>query len=274
MANIDRPSFIAERSSVSESSSVEKANQNCNCFRNVRDMHAPHLMRKVMNHTSSTWFKSIRDDHFIAKRERRQAWRNTKSTIFKDLYRLAKQMVSKLLHTAKCKLYTVWIALASSSKELHQIVNTLWNRHPLNILPGIYPRADLPSIFIKHSTNKVDKPTANITSEHVTSTFIPGTTTATYSSFEKVSQLTVKECILRSAPQSCDLDPITSILLIECLDSILPSFTDLFKSFLASGIFPQCIKSSLVTPILKRGVLVTMIWTTIGLSLINAMLLR
>ena len=81
---------------------------------------------------------------------------------------------------------------------------------------------------------------------------ISGTTAATFSSFEKVSQLTVKECILNSAPKSCELDPIPSKLLIECLDSILPSLTDLFNSSLASGIFPQCFKSALVTPILKK----------------------
>ena len=41
-------------------------------------------------HNSSPWFESIRDELFIAKRERRQAerkWRYTKLTIFKDLYR-------------------------------------------------------------------------------------------------------------------------------------------------------------------------------------------
>ena len=67
-----------------------------------------------------------------------------------------------------------------------------------------------------------------------------------------MSQSTVKECILNSAPKSCELDPITSDLLIECLDSILTSFTDLLNSSLASGIFPQCFKSALVTPILKK----------------------
>ena len=65
-------------------------------------------------------------------------------------------------------------------------------------------------------------------------------------------QLTVKECIRSSAPKSCDHDPIHSELSIECLESILPSLTDLFNSFLASGIFQQCIKSAFVTPILKR----------------------
>ena len=161
-------------------------------------------------------------------------------------------MVLKLVHSAKNKFYTERMALASSSKELHQTVSTLSNRHPPKILPTIYPSADLPSIFIKHFTNKVDKLRANIASEHVTSTLVTGTTAATFSSFEKLSQLTVKECILNSAPKSCELDPIPSKLLIECLDSILPSLTDLFNSSLASGIFPQCFKSALVTPILKK----------------------
>ena len=161
-------------------------------------------------------------------------------------------MVSKLVHTAKCKSYTERMALASSSKELHQIVNTLSNRHPPKILPTIYPSADLPSIFIKHFTNKVEKLRTTVASEHVTSTLFTGITVATFSSFEKVSQLTVKECILNSAPKSCELDPIPSKLLIECLDSILPSLTDLNNSSLASGIFPQCFKSALVTPIIKK----------------------
>ena len=62
----------------------------------------------------------------------------------------------------------------------------------------------------------------------------------------------MKECILISALKSCELDPIPSKLLVECLDSILLSLTDLFNSSLAFGIFPQCIKSALVTPILKN----------------------
>ena len=111
---------------------------------------------------------------------------------FQGLVQTDKAQVSKLVHTAKCKFYTERIALASSSKELHQIVNALSNRHPPKILPTIYPSADLPSIFIKHISNIVEKLRANIASEHVTQTLVTGTTTAIFSSLEKVSQLTVK----------------------------------------------------------------------------------
>ena len=129
-------------------------------MRTVLDRHAPPSLQKVITHSSSPWFESIRDELFIAKRERRQAerkWRNTRLTIFMDLYGQAKHKVSKLVHTAKCKFYTEGIALASSSKELLQIVSTLSNRHPPKILPTIYPSADLPSIFIKHFTKQVEK---------------------------------------------------------------------------------------------------------------------
>ena len=221
-----------------EFSSVEKANQLCDFLHTVLDKHVPPSLQKVITHNSSPWFDSIRDELFIARIERSQAerkWRNTRLTIFKDFYRQAKHNVSNLVHTAKCKSHTERIALASSSKELHQIVNTLSNGHPAKILPTIYPSADLPSIFIKHFTTKVEKLRANIASEHVTSTIVTGTTTATFSSFERLSEITVKKFILISAPISCELDPIPSKLLIKCLDYILPSLIDLFNSSLASS---------------------------------------
>ena len=67
-----------------------------------------------------------------------------------------------------------------------------------------------------------------------------------------MSQLTVKECILSSASKSRELDPFPSKLLIECQYSFIPTLTDLFNSFLASGIFPQCLKSAHAAPILKK----------------------
>ena len=106
IANIDRQSFIAELSSVSEFSSVENANQLCDSLRTVLDKHALPSLRKVITHSSSPWFESIRDELFIAKRERRQVdrkWRNPKLTIFKDLFGQAMHKVSKIVHTAKCK---------------------------------------------------------------------------------------------------------------------------------------------------------------------------
>ena len=171
-----------------------------------------------------------------------------KVNYFQGFVQTGKAHGFKLVHTFKCKSSTERKDLASSRKKQHQI----FNRHPPKILPTVYPSADPPSIFIKHLNNRVEKRTANIASAHITSTLVTGTTVVTFSSFVKVSQLTVKEYILISAPTSCELDPIPSNLLIECLNYILPSQTDLFNSSLASGIFPQCFKTAVVKPILKK----------------------
>ena len=69
MANIDRPSFIAELSSVSEFSSFENANRFCDFLRTARDKHTPLSLRKDINHNSSPWFESIYDELFVARRE-------------------------------------------------------------------------------------------------------------------------------------------------------------------------------------------------------------
>ena len=140
-----------------------------------------------MTHNSFPWFESIGDERFIATRETsgREEMEEHKVNYFQDRQSTRSQNLYTVANTEK-------IALASSSKELHQIVNTLSNRHPPRILPTIYPSADLTSIFIKHFTNKVEKHRANIASEHVISTFVTETTAATFSSFVKVSQLTVK----------------------------------------------------------------------------------
>ena len=61
IANIDHPSFIAELSSVSEFSSLEKANQFCYFLRIVLDKHAPPSLQKDITHNSTPWFESISD---------------------------------------------------------------------------------------------------------------------------------------------------------------------------------------------------------------------
>ena len=116
-------------------------------------------------------------------------------------------MASKLFHTSKRQSSTEGMALASTCKELHQVAKLLANRHPPN-LPTIYPSSDLPNIFIRHINDKVEKRRADNATDHVFQILANRTTTATLSSFEKVSQSTLKECILISARNSCDLDPI------------------------------------------------------------------
>ena len=70
--------------------------------------------------------------------------------------------------------------------------------------------------------------------------------------FKHVSESVVKNLILKSAPKTCQLDPIPTRLLVECLDTPLPSLTALVNSSLSSGIFPEVFKTALDTQLLKK----------------------
>ena len=64
----------------------------------------------------------------------------------------------------------------------------------------------------------------------------------TLSTFEPVTEAMVKLVITKSAPKTCSLDPIPTPLLLEIVDSLLPSLTALINSSLSSGLFPKLSK--------------------------------
>ena len=65
--------------------------------------------------------------------------RNSKLTVFKDLYRQAKVKVSELVDTVMYQYYTERINISPSSKEQRQILNTLPYRHPPKIFDHHLP---------------------------------------------------------------------------------------------------------------------------------------
>ena len=73
-----------------------------------------------------------------------------------------------------------------------------------------------------------------------------------FSSFSPVSESDVLKMLKKSAPKSCDLDPIPTALLFDCVDAVLPSLTGMINESLASGFFPDVHKTALVTPLLKK----------------------
>ena len=256
---VDRSVFAGDLTAglaASPSPSAEHADQYCASLRSVLDRHAPPTKRKVTERPSSPWFSLVSEELLVAKRERRQAerrWRRTGLTVFKDLYKKAKHHVSKIVQKAKMQFFNTKISSSTSSKELYQLTNKLLAKPKSAHLPTLYPTSDLPGLFSNFFVDKIEKLRSQLRSQTVTSPSPSHPfTSATFSTFQPVSESDVKKCILQSAPKTCDLDPIPTPLLIECLDSLLPSLTALFNSSLSSGVFPQTFKTAIVTPLLKK----------------------
>ena len=122
---------------------------------------------------------------------------------------------------------------------MHQIINTLLDRHNPNILPYIYICADHPSLFIRQLNNNEETRRVNISSLPVasTSTLVTGSPTTTLSSIDEFHNKQRKIAFLILL-----VSDVTLILklLVECVDSIFPSLFSLFSSSPTSVIFPHC----------------------------------
>ena len=57
------------------------------------------------------------------------------------------------------------------------------------------------------------------------------------SSFRPVSEQTVRNVIANSARKTCQLDPVPTFLLYDCLDALLSYITHVLDESLVSGVF-------------------------------------
>ena len=70
--------------------------------------------------------------------------------------------------------------------------------------------------------------------------------------FECASEDEIKKLILSSSSKSCDLDPIPTSVLKNCLDILITPITDIINISMETGTFPQNFKEAHVRPLLKK----------------------
>ena len=71
-------------------------------------------------------------------------------------------------------------------------------------------------------------------------------------SFTPASEEEIKQIIRTSPAKSCELDPIPTTILKECLDEIAPMVTHLVNASLRGAMVPDAFKEAIVRPLLKR----------------------
>ena len=74
-----------------------------------------------------------------------------------------------------------------------------------------------------------------------------------FAEFQLVTEDLVKTVVQEMPKKSCELDPVPTSVLYDCLDKIILILTSIMHKSLSSGIVPQCIKHTLVKPLLKKA---------------------
>ena len=52
--------------------------------------------------------------------------------------------------------------------------------------------------------------------------------------------------------KSCGLDPLPSSIIKQCIDLLLPTITNIVNLPLRDGFMPTCLKSAVLSPLLKQ----------------------
>ena len=72
------------------------------------------------------------------------------------------------------------------------------------------------------------------------------------SQFHPLTMDEVEKLVTNSTSKTCHLDQIPTWLLKHHLPILLPRLAEIINDSLTSGIFPSCLGSASITPILKK----------------------
>ena len=126
-----------------------------------------------------------------------------------SLYRKAKHFVTTLVQTAKSLFYNTKITETKSTKELYHITNSISARTKCTQLPTTFPLSNLPNLFSEFFQNKISKIWSDLDLQPCASHSLDKPFSGVpLLSFMPVSKKTVREILNKSAPKTCDLDPL------------------------------------------------------------------
>ena len=153
------------------------------------------------------------------------------------------------------------IAKCTNCKQLFNVADKLLGRNIALPLPTSVSVECLSKLFSTFFHDKVAK-----IREHLDS----GTTThklpslyshdvecqhTSLTSYEPVTAEHLFSILTKCALKSCDLDPMPASLLLDHLNVVLSSMTDIINDSLDFGVFPSFYKSAIVKPLLKKSTL-------------------
>ncbi len=211
---------------------------------------------------ASQWYTEEIDSEKAVRRQLERFWRISKLEIDRQIYVDQCRTVQNLLYTSRCKFYNDQIQESTGNQKLlHRIVNKLLHKTPESPLPSYRSLEELIEKFADFFSDKImiireklnaenNQRTNHTPHEHEENHSFPS-----LNNFAEASEEEIRKLIIESASKSCDLDPIPTWLLKDCIDSLLPVITKIINLSLSSSTVPDNFKEALLSPLIKKALM-------------------
>ena len=144
------------------------------------------------------------------------------------------------------------IVNCGSSRELFRLSSQIMGKFGDTVLPSNVSLESLPDKFNEFFVHKIEEIRRSFDPDRPIPTNPVEFSGTAFAEFHLVTEGFVKTVVQEMPKKFCDLDPIPTSVLYDCLDEIIPIGTNIINKSLSSGIVPQCFKHALVKSLLKK----------------------
>jgi hypothetical protein len=233
-----------------------------NCLSRILDDHAPLQKRVITVRPNSPWYTDELHQEKHKRRQLENRWKSNQLEVHRQAYTEQLRHYDKRLTTTRKEFYNDLVTKnASNPKGLYKVTNKLLNKQNDPVLPAHSSLQELTERFAKYFTDKISLIRAGLDSirtEHA-STYEESWPKPNCKSrlleFRPVTEDDVHKLINRSATKSCDLDPIPTWLVKDCLDVLLPVITKIINLSLSTSTMPDSYKHAALLPLIKKALL-------------------
>ena len=183
-----------------------------------------------------------------------RTWRRSRTDLDRSCYKQQCHLCNRMMTKAKSKYLGDVIAENSDNpRRLWNLMNNILYIIPSPALPEFTSVKSLCDHFSRYFVDKIE----TIRSEFPDKVQnIPQVQKPEIRSkinvFERASEDEIKKLILSSSSKSCDLDPIPTSVLKNCLDILITPITGIINISMETSTFPQNFNEAHVRPLLKK----------------------
>ena len=223
---------------------------------NVLDTHAPIKKRTITFGSYAPWYNDSIDVEKRKRRKLERRWRKSNLSTDRQLYITQCGIVNDMISDAKSIYYSSIIAEnKGNQKVLFKTIDQLLQRKQEPCFPTSTSSEQLVNEFAAFFHEKISKMRCSLShdSESIINP-LPDLLCcqSKLTDFCTVNTNDIRKYLVSSGFKTCDVDPLPSILLRECLDILLPVITRIVNLSLTTGNVPRHFKDAMVRPKLKK----------------------